>query len=119
MKKTITLIGSVVFGLTLVASAHCGGCEKKDGDKAGCDAGKCEESCEAKMEKAFSTHDADKDGKLTLIEFKALVKAMKAEKEGNCDGGKCDKANTPVKAGDCDGGTCDKAKEATTAAITK
>ena len=91
MKYTIAVIGASLLGLSFASAADCGKCDKA-GEKASCDKGKCEESCEAKLEVAFSKHDADKDGKLTLVEFKSLVKAMKAECEEECEDGKCDKA---------------------------
>lgn len=78
MKKLLLLMAATIsFPLSL--SAHCGSC---DGDK------KCDKSaeCEVKIEDSFKKYDADKDGKLSLEEFKALATDYLKE----CDTKKCD-----------------------------
>lgn len=100
MKKTITVLSAMFIGLSASAMAH--GCSDKEcSEKKKCDKEKCEEKCAA----AFTKHDKDKDGKLSMEEFKALVADCKS---GDCDDkkdcdkeGKCEKsekkAEAPVK----------------------
>lgn len=90
---------ALFFGAALSASAACGGCgAKKDGEK------KCDKSakCTKKMEAMFKKFDKDGDGKLCLVEFKALAAACKkcaknckCENKSNCkdckNGCKCEK----------------------------
>lgn len=67
MKKKLTLITALLFGMTASAFADCGKCKDNCKDKD------CSEALEAK----FAEFDADKDGKLTLVEFKALAESCK------------------------------------------
>jgi len=98
MKKLILLITTALsLSITISAQAHCGTCEKtKEGETTKkCDTEKCEKTAaenEAKLAEMFSKHDADKDGKLSLVEFKALT--------ADCKSKQCDskKAKQPEEA---------------------
>jgi len=83
MKKTITLVSSVILGLSLAASAEeCegGACESKKVCATECEKECSAEECEEKITAKFSEFDADKDGNLTLVEFKALAADWQAKK---------------------------------------
>ena len=66
MKKKLKLITALLLGMTATAFADCGKCEGGD--------------CTEKLEAKFAEYDADKDGKLTVAEFKALVESCGKKK---------------------------------------
>ena len=107
--KKLLLLAAASLSLSFTANAEAtteATPEKK------CASEKCHKSaekCTAKLEEAFNKHDADKDGKLTLVEFKALT--AECEKS-TCDKGSCDK-DKKCSESKCDKGSCDKTEAAT------
>jgi len=81
MKNTLLAIGASVFAFTLTSqAAETAADAPKAAEGEKCEDKQCDEKkCEEKMEKMFAEFDKDKDGKLSLEEYKALAAPKKKD----------------------------------------